>query len=661
VSGGDVRPLAGALTVYKRPDASSTFSLAGQLFLPNPEAYDLLGWPMHLASNGVYAAVTSAKHLADIRIFQVHPTMQYVTTIPHPHGAPPRYLFITNQNIVVADSGGFPAPFAWKLNGSQATPVDTSMLGDPFSETTTGDFTGDGDSIAWVSNYAGSYLLRTAKFGVNSVSSSSVQYLPAEHVHDQNELPMTLEEGQGLFVTNRSSSWGNVISSYKYVGDRYRYQGILYNYSANHQSLAFNGTDLLVGDRAPQHQMNVPCDGGFGSVWVHRPMASSSPGPGTGSATLQPWMHVQAGGNGQSVAIDGAYAVSGSPWTGHAASTGGAAYLYQNVNGAWQQVEQYVDSLNAARGGGWSMFGVSVDINTNSIVVGAPYGTNGWGISTGNVQFVTQQNGVFRSGPYLDEIPSPNWEDWGQGFGNAVALAGNTLFVGAPGWGIPPESARAGGSVYVFDWDGFNWMFRQELHNPAVLAYESFGYRVAASGDYAIVGIPYRSSNGLTGNGSVEIFRRDPGTGTYVSAGEFFAPSELGDWSTFGDAVTIGSDFAAAGSYNGTVAIFRRSGTSWFLETTITPNQSGFGSSLAIEGSNLVVGSPWESRVHRYQRFTWWGSGYWYRSGTLVGNSSSFGSSADMVNGEVMLGESYGAIGGVSIGASHVLNFGNVQ
>ena len=87
----------------------------------------------------------------------------------------------------------------------------------------------------------------------------------------------------------------------------------------------------------------------------------------------------------------------------------------------------------------------------------------------------------------------------------------------------------------------------------------------------------------------------------------------------------------------------------------------GFGSSLAIEGWNLVVGSPWESRVHRYQRYTSWGIGYWSRTGTLVGASSSFGSSADMVGGQVTLGESYGTIGGLSVGASHVLGFSNIQ
>jgi len=310
-SGNSMIKSAGALTVYKRPNATSTFTYAGQLFLPNPEEGDQLGWPADIASNGVYAAVTSDHHHSDIRIFQVHPTMQYLTTIPHPYGAMPWRMHITNQNILVVDSGGFPTPFAWKLNGAQFTSVDTSMLGDPYSDSTTGKFTGDGDSIAWVSNYGGSYVLRTAKFNASAVISNDVQYFPAEHVQTgHGDTPITLEEGKGLFVANGSES-GTFLSAYKYVGDRYRYQGILQEQPMNFRSLAFNGTDLLIGDREPHHQMNVQCDGGFGSIWVYRPLSAGIPGPGV-STSLRPWMHRPTSTNGQAVATSGSYEIGGA-------------------------------------------------------------------------------------------------------------------------------------------------------------------------------------------------------------------------------------------------------------------------------------------------------------------------------------------------------------
>jgi hypothetical protein len=191
--------------------------------------------------------------------------------------------------------------------------------------------------------------------------------------------------------------------------------------------------------------------------------------------------------------------------------------------------------------------------------------------------------------------------------------------------------------------------------------YERFGERVAASGDTIIVGIPNRNSldgdeNPRPGAGAVQIFRRDPLTNWYSSVGEFAAPTELGPWSGYGQTVAINGDYAAAGTMNGTVGIYRRvTSTYWVLDQVITPGISGFGYAVAIEGSKLVVGSPWEQRVHRYQRF-----GAWYWQGSLLSETSSFGEGLDIWNGVVSIGETWGTVGNSSVGSSYVVNFSDI-
>jgi hypothetical protein len=656
VSGGTTLLAAGALSVYHRSSATAPFAFAGHLYAPNPAEGDQLGWPVDIASNGVYAAAVSEDHRDQIHVFQVHPTLTYLTTISYPNGAWPWKMHITSQNVLVTDSGGFPAPFAWKLNGTQATPIDTSSLGQPY-DVTDADLVGDGNSVAWIvaDGTWPQYLLRIAKFGADAVQSVKTYPLaPGEGA----SLPMTLEEDQGFFM----SAGGSFVSSYKYVDGDYRYQGHVYQSPLEVRSLAFNGTDLFVGDHLPHHPGPSTCNDAIGSIWVYQPLAPTAAGPGV-STGLQPWSHTPKYNNGAAVALGGAFAVAAAPDSYRAGGPGGAALLYQKLNGAWRQVEEYVDNWSGQRGDAWSGFGASVDINANFVAVGAPWAMNWWGIETGTVHVAHRLGDTYRRGPYLDEVHTLSLEEWNEGFGAGVALSGNLLFVGAPAWAAAPGSPNAGGSVYVFEWMGTYWYPRQTLKNPNVQAYEGFGYRVAASGDHLIVGIPYRSTNGFTSNGSVEIFRRDGATGDYVSAGEFWAPFALGDWANFGNAVTIGADYAAAGSPSGTVVVYRRSGTSWAQHSgnPLTPGQFGFGSSLAIEGTSLVVGSPWENRVHRYQRVVTFGVGRWLRTGTLVGATSSFGSSVDLDAGVAMLGESYGTTAGLPIGSTYVTNFLDIQ
>jgi hypothetical protein len=113
----------------------------------------------------------------------------------------------------------------------------------------------------------------------------------------------------------------------------------------------------------------------------------------------------------------------------------------------------------------------------------------------------------------------------GDGFGAAVALAGDTLVVGANGEGSAAtgvggdqadDSAPLAGAVYAFVRTGTAW--RQAAYvkasNPG--PFHVFGFSLALSGDTLVVGAPAEPSDatGLDpGSGGTDT--RAPGSGAF--------------------------------------------------------------------------------------------------------------------------------------------------
>ncbi|MCB7129976.1 MAG: FG-GAP repeat protein, partial [Candidatus Brocadiales bacterium] len=139
---------------------------------------------------------------------------------------------------------------------------------------------------------------------------------------------------------------------------------------------------------------------------------------------------------------------------------------------------------------------------------------------------------------------------------------------------------------------------------PDARAYDYFGYSVALSGDYALVGAPWEDAGG-SGAGAAYIFYRT-GINSWDSGTKLLAPdTQAGDY--FGYSVAISGDYAlvgaeeedAGGGNAGAAYIFYRTGiNSWDGGTKIVaPDAQAdnlFGRSVAISGDYAVVGAPWE-------------------------------------------------------------------
>src|SRR5690606_7858670 len=142
-------------------------------------------------------------------------------------------------------------------------------------------------------------------------------------------------------------------------------------------------------------------------------------------------------------------------------------------------------------------FGAAVAIWANTVIVGAP-GVEG---TPGSAHVFVREDGAWRE----EAVLAANDGQPGDGFGSAVALAGDTAIIGAPG------AQGSAGAAYVFARRNFAWTLQAKLVSASNQPGERFGAAVAAARDLALVGAP-AAGNGAAGN--VAVFRRDRGVWT---------------------------------------------------------------------------------------------------------------------------------------------------
>jgi hypothetical protein len=178
-------------------------------------------------------------------------------------------------------------------------------------------------------------------------------------------------------------------------------------------------------------------------------------------------------------------------------------------------------------------------------------------------------------------------------FGRSVSINGNYAIVGADG---DDNNGSASGSVYIFNRYGTTWTQQQKLLASDGVKYDSFGWSVSISGDYAIVGANYDNDNGI-GSGSVYIFKRD-GT-TWIQQQKLLA-SDGSTKDYFGQSVAISGDYAIVGadgdnSSTGSAYIFKRDGATWIQQGKLTASDSAvedwFGWSVSISDDYAIVGA----------------------------------------------------------------------
>ena len=354
--------------------------------------------------------------------------------------------------------------------------------------------------------------------------------------------------------------------------------------------------------------------------------------------------NTSAGDNfGASVAVAGDTVVVGayredSSTTGvnsvsnETANGSGAAYVFVRSGSTWSQ-QAYLKASNPSVG---DNFGASVAVAGDTLVVGAcredssTTGVNSVSneaaINSGAAYVFVRRGGIWSQQAYL-KASNTGASDL---FGVSVAVAGDTVVVGANREdgsttgvnSMSNEAASESGAAYVFVRSGGIWSQQAYLKASNTGTFDFFGISVAVAGDTVVVGADLEwssttgvnsvSNNAAMGFGAAYVFVR---SGSTWSQQAYLKAGNTGKYDAFGISVAIAGDTVVVGAFgegslttgvnslpnelasgSGAAYVFVRSGSTWsqqaYLKASNTGAGDNFGFSVAVAGDTIIIGAP---------------------------------------------------------------------
>jgi len=296
---------------------------------------------------------------------------------------------------------------------------------------------------------------------------------------------------------------------------------------------------------------------------------------------------------GHSVCISGDYAIIGAYLDNFdSKSDAGSAYIFKRDGSSWSQQ----DKLTASDAAEEDKFGYSVSISGDYAIVGA-YEDDFDSKSNAGSAYIFKRDGS--SWSQQDKLTASDAAEDDR-FGCSVFISGDYAIVGA--YGDDFDSKSNAGSAYIFKRDGSSWSQQDKLTASDAEANDLFGYSTSISGDYAIIGAYQDDFDSKADAGSAYIFVR---SGSSWSQQDKLTASDAAEEDFFGWSVAISGNYAIvgvlkdddAGTDAGSTYSFLRSGSSWSQKAKITASDEVggdyFGYSVSINGDYALVGAPY--------------------------------------------------------------------
>lgn len=324
--------------------------------------------------------------------------------------------------------------------------------------------------------------------------------------------------------------------------------------------------------------------------------------------------------------------------------------LHENI------INLSVRNINVGQQG--EAYGFSVDMTSNTMVIGAPFEDTVFPNGPGAVYvMVRDQLGRWnfqKRLTYPEVTPPPdNLQFW---FGLSVAISGDTIVVGSPSYPIGPCQENWKGAAYVFARKGKIWRQQARLDPIASTGARVFGNRVAISGNtIAVSAISVCNNTDRTSH--VNVFVRqelviDQPTITWLPQANLtsgYIPP-LGFVDSFGNSLAISGDTLIAGGSDPKLGVlmFTRANGQWSLPQSILPAEGvnsstsfGFGSDVAISGSRMIIGAPLAAPNERGAAYIFEKNGSGWDQKRLIFGASPrdhFGSSVDISGNRAVIG-----------------------
>lgn len=292
---------------------------------------------------------------------------------------------------------------------------------------------------------------------------------------------------------------------------------------------------------------------------------------------------------GGNVALFGETAVLGAIGHDKNGDKSGAAYVFKQSDSNWVQQAKLV-AIDGAKG---DAFGQSIAVSDDTIVIGAPRDDDN-GKDSGSVYVFT------RTGKGWSQQAKLSAADGAAGdvFGISVALYDNTILIGAD---LNDEKATDAGAAYVFTRSGENWNQQAKLMASDGGNTDIFGVRVALSGDTALVSAR-RDDDEIMGvdAGSAYVFVRTGET--WRQQAKLTAPDGVADdrfgrsVALSGDTALISAMHQDDnGENSGSAYVFTRTNNRWNHQSNLAAADGApgdlFGWSIALSNGNALIGA----------------------------------------------------------------------
>ncbi|NQU06452.1 MAG: choice-of-anchor D domain-containing protein, partial [Calditrichaeota bacterium] len=298
---------------------------------------------------------------------------------------------------------------------------------------------------------------------------------------------------------------------------------------------------------------------------------------------------------GVTISISGDYAIVGA-WREDPGDVlnAGSAYIFHRSGDEWTQQAK----INASDPGAWDYFGASVSIGGDYAIIGANWEDPGDVDAAGSAYI------FHRSGEDWTQQAKINASDAGTSdlFGNSVSINGDYVIVGA--YEKDHGDVNLAGSAYIFHRSGEEWTEQAKIIAGDAEAEDHFGCSVSINGDFAIVGAYRENPGGASNAGSAYIFCRSGENWTEqvkIIADDAEEEDCFGQSvSINGDYVIVGADLEDPRDANnaGSAYIFQRSGENWTQLAKINASDAeevdNFGFSVSISGGYAIAGAHLE-------------------------------------------------------------------
>jgi hypothetical protein len=346
---------------------------------------------------------------------------------------------------------------------------------------------------------------------------------------------------------------------------------------------------------------------------------------------------------GASVDIDRDYLVLGAPDDQEAGPFAGAVYVFERQGQTWKRVAKLLGPATS----GFREFGEAVAISGTTLVVGAPF--DGPAGESRGAAYVYARKGKQWT---LEARLTASDSALNQLFGDAVAISDSTIVVGAF---LDSELAPNAGAVYVFERVGSTWTQRAKLTASNASEFAFFGSALAIEGKTLLVGSPIA--------GMAYVFGLQGATWTEQAILSAFDQSPA-DYNAFGSSVAlddstliIGAPLDGAHAPNaGAAYTFTKKDNTWTAQSKLlAPDGAGsdeFGTSVAVEDKQAAVGAPYHGEANSGAVYLFQARGNEWRV-----NEKAAGTSSDAFLGASVALRKKSLVGG----APGFVDFGGTQ